>query len=249
LGTLLRFRLTRRTPPMSDCLSLRSQKTYARRGCSRAWALSERGRYAISAQIIGAWTAFEALAGDLWEVALNLHPRKLASLVGKSKRIAQTAGRDKWSDDDDESEDGETSPDKQGDEKVVPLKRIHDITFGTFNLEQRMGTLLKKRFKFTSLHGIRKAYSSAFAERKDLIDKALSRKSLDAISLVRNLLVHKGGRADDAYLREAKGVPGTPELTAGQEIKLTGGVSHALINPAILAGVDLLKAVDEWVNK
>jgi hypothetical protein len=38
----------------------------------------------LSAQIVSSWTAFETLAGDLWEAALNSHPHGLSELKGKN---------------------------------------------------------------------------------------------------------------------------------------------------------------------
>jgi hypothetical protein len=40
----------------------------------------------LSSALTGTWTAFETMAGDLWETALNLHPAVLAELRGKKKR-------------------------------------------------------------------------------------------------------------------------------------------------------------------
>jgi hypothetical protein len=37
----------------------------------------------LSSAITGTWTAFETMAGDLWEAALNAHPDGLAELKGK----------------------------------------------------------------------------------------------------------------------------------------------------------------------
>lgn len=38
--------------------------------------------------ITGTWTAIETMLGDLWEAALNEHPKGLATLNGKPKRLA-----------------------------------------------------------------------------------------------------------------------------------------------------------------
>src|SRR5664279_205193 len=39
----------------------------------------------LSAQITGIWTSCEAMAEDLWETALNIHPSGLAELSGANK--------------------------------------------------------------------------------------------------------------------------------------------------------------------
>jgi hypothetical protein len=40
----------------------------------------------LSSALTGTWTAFETMAGDLWETAVNIHPAVLAELRGKRKR-------------------------------------------------------------------------------------------------------------------------------------------------------------------
>lgn|GEM_PF-3817188 len=40
----------------------------------------------LSSLLLGAWTAFESLAADLWEEALNVHPHTLAVLKTSEKR-------------------------------------------------------------------------------------------------------------------------------------------------------------------
>ena len=44
----------------------------------------------LSAMIIGTWTAFETMAGDLWEVAINECPKHLSQLKGSAGRIWQS---------------------------------------------------------------------------------------------------------------------------------------------------------------
>lgn len=44
----------------------------------------------LSAQVVGAWTTFETLAGDLWEAALNCHPAGLSDLKGKGSSEQKT---------------------------------------------------------------------------------------------------------------------------------------------------------------
>lgn len=49
-------------------------------------------RAILVSQLTGMWTAFETLAGDLWEMALNVHPYGLSELKGKpSDRISKNS--------------------------------------------------------------------------------------------------------------------------------------------------------------
>ena len=116
--------------------------------------------------VVNIWTAFEAMAGDLWETAVNSHPRILADLNGKEGRIGQKAGY--------------AGPTLTEDKNKVSnyefaLAHVHHVTNGDYDLKHKMGTLLKRRFRFTVLKEIRFAYSRAFSYKHDLIDDVLSR--------------------------------------------------------------------------
>ena len=41
----------------------------------------------LSSLVLGMWTTFRSMAGDLWEAALNAHPGVLADLAGDPKRL------------------------------------------------------------------------------------------------------------------------------------------------------------------
>ena len=67
-----------------------------------------------------------------------------------------------------------------------PVTRINQLTRGTYDISHCMGDLLRVRFKFTTLFGIREAYSTAFSDddkkaRPATIDAALSNSALDSL--------------------------------------------------------------------
>ena len=148
----------------------------------------------LSSMILGTWTAFETLAGDLWEEAINAHPAELAALRADEGRITKQANAVPSPDD---SSRGRES-------KSVKLTVLDAITKGTFALHDKWGTILRQstKFNFQKLSGIRAAYSAAFSRPVDEIDRALSSNDLDAINLVRNLIAHRGGVADQIYVDE-----------------------------------------------
>ncbi len=45
----------------------------------------------LSSMVVGTWTAFETVAGDLWVATMNAHPRDLDRLKGEEKRISKEA--------------------------------------------------------------------------------------------------------------------------------------------------------------
>jgi hypothetical protein len=180
----------------------------------------------MASQVIATWTAFEAMAEDLWEAALNLKPKSLAKLKGRNA----------------------SQPLKDGDD---PKRiRLDSIFKYDFDIGHRMGTIFleENRYSFDTLSGIREAYKHAFSEDGESVLKLLNSKSLDAISLVRNNLVHNGGVVDKQIRSRSSDLP--PQLRAlsvGEPILLDGEIVSALNRPVIDNGGDLLVAVDSWL--
>jgi hypothetical protein len=188
----------------------------------------------MSQQLVAAWTAFEALAGDLWEAAVNAHPRGLSELRGRGKT----------------KEAGPTGPKTQVDEEggSIPIRRLQEYNY---NVRGVMGTLLKagNKVRFTTLEEIRDAYTRAFSEHSETIDRALQDASLDALAVARNLLVHKAGVCDSEYHRRVKGgkLSPLPKLEIGQPLDLDGVMVKELLSPVFACGSRLTKAVDGWL--
>lgn len=88
----------------------------------------------LSSCVTIAWTAFESLAGDLWEEALNCHPVYLSQLKGRPK------GKD---------------PLKLNADCVHRYK---------YDLSNVMGTISRGRYKFSNISDAKTAYREAFAK-------------------------------------------------------------------------------------
>ena len=104
----------------------------------------------MSSQIIASWTAFEAMAGDLWEASLNIKPDKLAKLAGRTR-----------------------TPRTQADDpRRIKLDWLYKHQF---DLSKVMGTVFleDKRYSFDSLDGVREAYNDAFSEDGDAVKAAI----------------------------------------------------------------------------
>jgi hypothetical protein len=214
--------------------------------------------------LVETWTAFETLAGDLWVRAVNAQPKYLAGLTGAQNRIEKVGSRSKakteeasppveGSDEGRPTGEPETTEPRGG--KSITLGLMSVVSRGVYDFSNRMGTLLveAERVKFTSLKSIREAYSMAFPEkapgaRSKRIDTALADKNLDALSAVRNLIVHKAGIADAVYLEDWKGAQAAPRLAEWAELELDGQVCRTLMDPVIKASVELVKAVDSWLT-
>jgi hypothetical protein len=186
--------------------------------------------------VLGVWAAFETMAGDLWEAAINLHPEGLAELKGNVKGNKGEKRMD--------SETHRTKQALRTEKIVLSLKHIKRLGYAT---EGKMGTLLKSVANFNSIRGIREAYRSAFWIDDERIEKAIDYHKLRKLSLVRNLLIHRNGKVDTDFLEEAAGYPDLVAHKLGDVLSLNGGTMLALIEPAIECSKDLIQAVDQWV--
>ncbi|MBC9883856.1 hypothetical protein G8O24_42035 [Bradyrhizobium sp. INPA01-394B] len=178
------------------------------------------------------WTIIETMSADLWEAALNIHPASLANLTGAPKRLK-----------------GGQLNQSGAAAKESKSVRLDEISKHEFNVANKMGTILRGRFEFASLDGIREAYASAFAKGSAEIDRAIADKSLDALSAVRNVIVHRDALADSEYVRRTKILSSLPAAKVGDHLLLDGDIVVRLLKPAIASANQLLVAVDNWLAK
>jgi len=178
----------------------------------------------LASHITAMWTIFETLAGDLWEAAINGHPSGLSGLHGRKMR----------------------SSSGQSEEKSIPLSQIG--RYG-YDLTNKMGTLLRDKFPFNSLDGIRQAYRMSFYKEATKLDASLSDKSLDALSEIRNLITHKRAIVDQRYSQRAKDLPLAPKGQIGERILLDGEIMTALVSAGLDRCNDLIFAVDDWLER
>jgi hypothetical protein len=185
----------------------------------------------LSSQITGMWTAFESMAEDLWVTALNAKPKGLAELSGRRKRRPK-----------EESENASSVVDEDG--KEIKLSLLQKFNY---DLSKNMGTILKSKYRFDRLDGIRSAYTEAFEVDSTKIDAIVADKALDALSLVRNNIVHNGGIVDQEYLRRKTSLPAEAIVDIGLPIPIDGELVSKLNRPAMKCGRDLIISVDEWL--
>ena len=121
----------------------------------------------LSAQVVGAWTAFEVLSGDLWIAAVNAAP----------------AAAVRWA--------------QKDSDKAVPLSKLVKYGDHSFNLGAIMGDVLaaEEKVSFLTLTSTRIAYEKAF----DRAPSAFNDPQLKLLELVRNLIVHNGGKVDQTF--------------------------------------------------
>lgn len=196
----------------------------------------------MALQVIGTWTAVESVAGDLWEAAVNIHPRSLSLLNGTYNRIRKLS-----LDFDPPIADEEAIPGR----KALKQINLEAIQGAGFDLTRHMGTLHRNstRCRFDRLDGIRRCYSLAFPDKdSEGIDNALKQVTWDALSVLRNVLVHKAGLADSQYADAAKDLPGLPNVPIGSMVPLDGEMVANLVNGVLDSVRDLVMAVDAWIR-
>jgi hypothetical protein len=195
----------------------------------------------LRGMVSGMWTAFEILASDLWETALNAHPAGLAELKGKRT-------------------DSTPPPKKpfsalgpEGDSKDSSrLVKLSYLQAHSYDLSHLMGTVLREKFNFQILDGIRNAYIQAFDESHTSVREAILHPSLTILAAVRNVLVHQAGIVDDQFLKEygrcTELQSQFPSVKLKELLPMTGLTVHNIISPVVTQSVKLINTVNGVVD-
>ncbi|MGC3967031.1 MAG: hypothetical protein QM775_06560 [Pirellulales bacterium] len=191
----------------------------------------------LSSLVLTTWTAFETLAGDLWTAALNVHPQGLSSLTGTFKAWRQI-------DKPPASVQTEKAGDKDNVGKQISLGVLQKYKF---NLSANMGDVLRDKQEFTTLAKIREAYANAFSDDYDRVREVLLDQSLDHLSSLRNVLVHKGGIADIEFKSKIAGCEYFKSISVGDEVLLDGKIVAEMISAVSIQASNLVLAVDQWI--
>lgn len=190
----------------------------------------------LRGMVTGMWTAFEVLASDLWEEALNAHPKGLAELKGKSPKSAQ-APKGPFT---------ALGP-EEGTRDSAKMVKLSYLQTHSYDLSKLMGTVLREKYNFQVLDGIRRAYTEAFDQSRAAVREAILDESLTALSAVRNVLVHRAGIVDDEFmedrLRCKELMSAFPAVELKKPLPMTGLTVHSLIHPVVVQSVKLIEGV------
>jgi hypothetical protein len=204
----------------------------------------------LGAGVVGAWTAFEVAATDIWITAVNARPMSL----GVSAMQAQTVR-------------GSMKAESPSDAPQSKSKHVQGIDFFAllqeyeFDLKDRIGSMLwsKRKFDFNSFSGIQDAYFSTFAVRRkegktvtspEIKDKwfpKATRQTLYNLECTRHALVHRGGRADGPFLKRIRH-PKLSALTEGSTIEIDGTIVMAYMIAVVESVEALFIGVDNWLS-
>jgi hypothetical protein len=168
--------------------------------------------------VVLAWTAFEAMCEDLLETAIDLRPRWLSPLKGRS------------------------SPRKLRPYESMSLKGKTRATS-----PNSAGHGKRDKLSYRSLEAIRDSYYVAFSAGPKRIDAALSPRHLDTLYAVRNIIVHKAGNVDKMFLSRVAGLPEYAHAKEDQPLNLDFHMVRSIVEPSIISGIRLVVAVNKWL--
>jgi hypothetical protein len=195
----------------------------------------------LSGVVTGTWTAFETLATDLWVTAVNARPMTLGTnaYLAPKRDLVDTDTRDKL-----------------GSLSIDILRQ-----YG-FNLGSSMGTMMheKRIATFNTLDDIRNAYAQAFCIRRNGTRSPLPEvknwfsgpdyEKLRVLEALRHVLVHRGGRADKAFLDRVEDKAQVFSVSKREDIVvLDGAIVRDYCNAGVKRALVLLRGVDIWLQK
>jgi len=103
-------------------------------------------------------------------------------------------------------------------------------------------------FRFQKRESIRDAFRLAFNSDAK-IQNAVESQCIDAVSLSRNLFIHKAGVVDQMFKDQCseKGLTAWAALPIDSKLEFDGGVVLRLLQETIACGYSLLNGVDAWI--
>jgi hypothetical protein len=226
-ATKLKTKLTDKSQSMIDEIAkMREADKKKSRGIDQAmkqlkhvtkqYAFLEKSINTISLNsVVNSWTIFESIMKDLWIYILNTNPNKYLKNVLNGNL---------------DSVDG------------IEGKNISVNLLFKYNLDisKNLGDILHKKYDFTGVSGIKKAYSEIFKNQK-LDFSFLDDEYLNQLEISRHLIVHKGGVIDEDYLKRTT----FKREIKGKVIDYSARRTEKIINSAVEAGIKIFEIVDK----
>jgi hypothetical protein len=113
-----------------------------------------------------------------------------------------------------------------------------------------MGTILRNsaKWNFQRLQGIQEAYERTFTNSESEIKRIFGAQGLRWLSAVRNLLVHRAGRADQQFCWQMKDHARLKELPPDGIIQFDAPMVKELVAAAADSGIALVEFVNRWLT-
>lgn len=118
----------------------------------------------------------------------------------------------------------------------------HASVFSHFNIDDH---------GFRSRHKFRKAYDKAFTNDYVAIRSHADSIFFDALSLLRNVIVHRASKADDQFLDAARDIAVLSQfhgLNPGDVVEPHGETVRVVVNGSLSSSFDLVQSVDKWLK-
>lgn len=132
----------------------------------------------MNTSICSSWTAFECLAGDLWETALNQEPRVLATAIlsnnGSGSEVTGIKG------------------------KSIEVSLLNKYNY---EIQDKMGTILREKYNFSNAEDVKEAYNQAFKFDKSKLNFL---SDLHELAQCRHLILHRAGIIDKKFSQKVK---------------------------------------------
>jgi hypothetical protein len=185
--------------------------------------LSQPYKSLLYAGIVFTWCSFEVCMKDLWETALNIGNKLVIKTTLKNI----------------------TKIDRINDFYGIKGKYINleYLAQHNYNISDKLGSVLSNKFDFSSVSGIKEAYSCAFP-RSTTIKDALENKELAQLEARRHVIVHKAGIIDDAFRKKTA----TSKKLIGNKLELSDKELSEFGNVAIDAAIKVIKAVSSILS-
>jgi len=110
----------------------------------------------------------------------------------------------------------------------------------------------RQKIGFRSRLKMRNGYFYVFNRDNAELASVLNNQGIDALSLMRNVLVHSAGTIDQRFLDDSDGIAALSPIRAngpGARIEVNGKLVRELVDPVILAGFNLVQALANWLYK
>lgn len=115
-------------------------------------------------------------------------------------------------------------------------------TFTHFNISDH---------SFRSRNAFRKAYGKAFSVDFVCIRSATKNEYINALALLRNVIVHKASKADEGFLLPAKQIGSLSQfhhINQNDAVDPDGETVRLVVDGAFLASYNLIESVSAWLN-
>lgn len=182
------------------------------------WSLRPTYQALLFSGAVWIWCSFEVLMKELWEFSLNYGGNYVSkNVVSKLSSLEPRGSFDVL----------------RGRYISLDLLAKHG-----YNISNKLGAALSSKFDFTSVNGIREAYTCAFPRSANTRD-ALDNQVIIGLEATRNVVVHNAGVIDEAFCKRMN----ANKSEIGKTLQLT---SHKLFdygNSSIDVGLRVMMAV------